>query len=177
MHGIGIIWHLTIHLPMTPCGLDWLKERETDPQTSNVHAFAYGHESSRQLTKYTLALPVSDMYFQLEPSLHNSWPTREETCAETYRPRWFGGLDGMSYVPPKPGTDRHRGNYIMARDAIWQKKKLVTIIGNPISNRPPLSRFGNPNPRWYMKLSNTDPQPCEADNCLLGVKFHNNVTH
>lgn len=51
-----------------------------------------------------------------------------ETGAETYRPRWFGDLDGMSYVPPKPGTDRYQGNCIMARDAIWQKKKLVTII-------------------------------------------------
>lgn len=62
MHGIGIIWHLTIHLSMTPYGL------ETDPQTSNVHAFAYGHESSTtQNVNY--ARPVSGIYFQLKLSV------------------------------------------------------------------------------------------------------------
>lgn len=118
MHGIGIIWHLTIHLSMTPCGLDWL---ETDPQTSNVHAFAYGHESSRQLRKYTWALPVSDMYFQLEHCY---------TAQETYITRKPTGplvwTECHTFLQSPPQSREPTSRQLHQRC----KRKLVTIIDN-----------------------------------------------
>lgn len=138
MHGIGIIWHLTIHLSMTPCGLDWLEEEEGRrilKRQTYMHLHTTMSPPSRQLRKYTWVLPVSDMYFQLGRCY-----TAQEgrlTYAETYRP---AGLDRMSYVPPKPQSREPTSRQLhqrchLAKESLSRSSTLVIELS-----------FGNPNP-------------------------------
>lgn len=121
MHGIGIIWHLTIHLSMTPCGLDWLEEEEERrilKRQTYMHLHTTMSPPSRQLRKYTWVLPVSEMYFQLGRCLRGN-----------LQARWFGQNVIRSSKATKPGTDIKA----TAPEMPSGRRKLVAIID--ISNR------------------------------------------